>query len=99
MLERANRKWSDVFALDARSLAAMRVGLGLVLLLNLCDLAWDLPAFYTDAGLLPRATRVGCRRCAWAWACGGCSIGAIWRGIFPRSTPPQDFFRERRAWS
>jgi hypothetical protein len=55
---KSDRKWTDVFALDARSLAAMRVGLGLVLLLNLCDLAWDLPAFYTDAGLLPRAARM-----------------------------------------
>ena len=51
-------RWKDVFALDARSLAALRIGLGLVLLLNNCDLAWDIPAFYSDAGLLPRAARM-----------------------------------------
>jgi hypothetical protein len=43
------------FGIDARALAAFRVALGFLLL---ADLAWrapDLVAFYTDAGVLPRA--------------------------------------------
>ena len=51
------RQWAaTVFTLDVRSLAALRIGLGLVLLINACDLIRDVPAFYTDAGILPRAS-------------------------------------------
>jgi hypothetical protein len=47
--------WRRVFGLDVRSLAVMRVGLGLVLLGNLAQLAPDAAAFFSDDGLLPRA--------------------------------------------
>lgn len=43
-----------VFGLDPRSLAVLRIGLGAVLLLNLAGLLPDIPAFYTDGGVLPR---------------------------------------------
>lgn len=43
-----------VFGLDPRSLAVLRIGLGVVLLLNLAFLVPDVPAFYTDDGILPR---------------------------------------------
>jgi hypothetical protein len=43
------------YALDARSLAATRIGLGTLLLLDLGLRASDLTAHYTDAGVLPRA--------------------------------------------
>ena len=52
-------RWAGVFALDARSLAAFRIGLGLWLLLDLVWRAYDLTAHYTDAGVLPRITRIG----------------------------------------
>src|SRR5689334_799672 len=43
-----------VFALDLRSLALLRIGLGILLLVQLYNLLPDVPAFFTDAGLLPR---------------------------------------------
>lgn len=43
------------FLLDLRSLAAFRIGLGLILLYDLLARARDLGAHYSDAGVLPRA--------------------------------------------
>lgn len=43
------------FGIDARALAAFRVALGLLLLADLVWRSLDLVAFYTDAGVLPRA--------------------------------------------
>jgi hypothetical protein len=43
------------YALDVRSLAAARIGLGVLLLLDLGLRAADLTAHYSDAGVLPRA--------------------------------------------
>ena len=53
---RNNLGWiARIFALDLRSLALFRVGLGLVVLIDIL-LRWrDLVAHYTDAGILPRA--------------------------------------------
>lgn len=42
-------------AVDARALAAFRVGIGVTLLLDLGLRVGDAAAFYTDAGVLPRA--------------------------------------------
>jgi hypothetical protein len=42
------------FAVDRRSLAAFRIALGLVLLVDIARRARDSTAFYTDAGVLPR---------------------------------------------
>lgn len=42
------------FELDARSLAALRIGIGIVLLLNLNSLLPDVRAFFTDQGMLSR---------------------------------------------
>jgi len=44
-----------VFGLDLRSLALLRVGIGLMLLVDLAVCAGDLRAHYTDFGILPRA--------------------------------------------
>lgn len=43
-----------IFGIDARSLAAVRIGVALLLLADLGQRAEDLTANYTDAGLLPR---------------------------------------------
>jgi len=43
------------FGADARGLAALRVAIGLLVLLDLALRARDLVAFYTDRGVLPRA--------------------------------------------
>lgn len=42
--------------LDLRALAALRIGLGLTVLLDLLLRSQDLTAFYTDDGVLPRST-------------------------------------------
>lgn len=47
-----------MFTLDPRSLAVLRVGLGVHLLVHLTLLLPDVPAFFTDAGFLPRDARV-----------------------------------------
>lgn len=44
-----------VFGLDLRSLALLRIGVGLMLLVDLAVCAGDLRAHYTDFGILPRA--------------------------------------------
>lgn len=44
------------FGIDARALAAFRISLGLLLVADLLFRARHLGAFYTDAGVLPRAT-------------------------------------------
>jgi hypothetical protein len=45
-----------IFAIDPRSLAACRIALGAVLLVDLCVRATDLGAMYTDDGMFSRAT-------------------------------------------
>ena len=45
-------------AIDVRSLAALRIALGLVVLLDLAARAGNLTAHYTDAGVFPRAARI-----------------------------------------
>lgn len=57
-----------VFVLDLRSLAAMRIGLGVVVLFDLAIRAVDLTAMYTDAGVLPRADRVFMYGKGWAYS-------------------------------
>jgi hypothetical protein len=46
---------AELFGIDLRTLALFRFALGSVLLWNLCRLYPDLAAFYTDAGVMPRA--------------------------------------------
>src|SRR6478672_1142317 len=47
-------KIDELFGIDLRSLAAFRIGLGTVLLVDLIAKSADLEAFYTDEGTLPR---------------------------------------------
>jgi predicted DCC family thiol-disulfide oxidoreductase YuxK len=48
-------KLEELFGADLRSLAALRIGLGVLLLVDLVQRSGDLTAHYTDFGLLPRA--------------------------------------------
>jgi hypothetical protein len=48
-------KWANAWSLDARSLGAMRVVLGVILLADLAQRFADLSAHYTDQGILPRS--------------------------------------------
>src|SRR5687767_5967651 len=45
-----------LFAIDPRSLAACRIALGAVLLVDLCVRTTDLGAMYTDDGMFSRTT-------------------------------------------
>jgi hypothetical protein len=49
------RKLQEIFGLDLRSLALLRVGLALLLIGDLLYRSTDLVAHYTDDGLLPRS--------------------------------------------
>jgi Vitamin K-dependent gamma-carboxylase len=53
--------WSwlaEIAAIDFRALATLRIGVSLVLLVDLAYRARDLGAFYTDQGILPREGRM-----------------------------------------
>jgi hypothetical protein len=49
----------DLFSLDLRSLAVLRIGLGLLLLIDWIDRLPDLRAHYSDAGIVPRDAITG----------------------------------------
>ncbi|WP_428311938.1 DCC1-like thiol-disulfide oxidoreductase family protein [Hydrocarboniphaga sp.] len=65
------RFWTDslgrAFALDLRSLAAMRFALGLLLLIDTLSRLGEVGAFYGDAGVLPRALQAGVAS-PWRWS-------------------------------
>ena len=46
--------WREIVSLDLRSLAALRIGLGALLVLDWVDRLPDLRAHYSDAGVMPR---------------------------------------------
>ena len=46
---------AEVFGIDLRTLALFRIGLGLLLLVDLVLRGRDLTAHYTDVGILPRS--------------------------------------------
>lgn len=50
------RWWREACSVDLRGLAALRVLLGIVILCDVALRLTDLGAFYSDAGVLPRAT-------------------------------------------
>lgn len=52
--ERLRERAGEIFGLDLRSLAAMRIGLGITLLMDLWVRSHDLATFYSDDGVMPR---------------------------------------------
>jgi hypothetical protein len=55
---RRHLNWTEVFAADVRSLAALRVVLTLTVLVDLITRATTLRVHYTDEGILPRRVLV-----------------------------------------
>jgi predicted DCC family thiol-disulfide oxidoreductase YuxK len=49
------QRLKEIFSLDYRSLALMRISIGIILILDLIERARSLTAHYTDLGVLPRA--------------------------------------------
>ena len=62
------RSPAALFAVDVRSLAALRIGLGAVLLIDLAVRATDLSAHYADAGVLPRAMLLARAESRWRFS-------------------------------
>ncbi len=48
--------WAEIFGIDLRTLALFRIGLGSLLIADLCLRARDLEAHYTDFGIMPRSS-------------------------------------------
>ncbi len=59
---------ATVCRLDLRSLAAMRIGLGVIVLVDLLIRSVDLAKMYTDAGVLSRADRLAIFGDRWAYS-------------------------------
>jgi hypothetical protein len=57
-----------IFALDLRSLASLRIGLGALILIDLFQRYADLTAFYTDKGVLPRSLLTIGQPDNWQWS-------------------------------
>jgi len=53
--EKLRSRLSQIFGLDTRSLAAARIALGLLIVLDVYGRVIDFNTFYTEAGVLPRA--------------------------------------------
>jgi vitamin K-dependent gamma-carboxylase-like protein len=58
----------EMFGIDLRSLAALRIGIALLLLADLVNRSADLAAHYTDLGVLPRAAAVFPTSGIWAFS-------------------------------
>jgi len=57
-----------LFAIDPRSLAALRITLGVILLVDLANRSTDLVAHYTDAGAMPRTVVRKSFLHLWGWS-------------------------------
>ena len=62
------RKLANLFGIDPRSLAAFRMGLGLLILVDLAIRATALAAHYTDAGIMPRDLVLAQFPGQWRWS-------------------------------
>src|SRR5215217_1329769 len=62
------RDFVKLFELDYRSLALYRALLGGVLLYDIAARLSEVPAFYTDGGVLPRAPLVEQFQGRWSWS-------------------------------
>ncbi len=64
-MHRWNVKFKELFGIDIRSLALFRIGLALVLLVDLFIRIQDLTIHYSDEGLLPRSVLINQVMDAW----------------------------------
>ena len=64
----ASQITSRVFGIDIRSLAAFRIGIGCLLLVDIALRASDLTAHYTDSGILPRDVIASRFEGTWHWS-------------------------------
>ncbi len=57
-----------ILVLDLRSLALLRIGLGVMLLVDAIQLLGDVRAFFSDDGIYPRAALLDLDRNQWGWS-------------------------------
>ncbi len=67
--------------IDLRSLAAFRIGLGAILVWDLCDALAGVSLFYTDAGAVPREVLARVRESGWLWSLHTLSGAAWWQVV------------------
>lgn len=68
-------------AVDARALAAFRIALGAILLVDLARRSLDLVAFYTDAGVVPRSVLATQSPTFGAFSLHALSGSALWQAL------------------
>ncbi len=61
-------KLEQLFGLDLRSLALLRIGLALLIIVDLFKRAFDLQAHYSDEGILPRSVLIEQNLNPWRWS-------------------------------
>lgn len=59
-------KFEELFGADLRSLALLRIGVGLLLIADLVIRSYDLAAHYSDFGILPRVALLQMDRSRWS---------------------------------
>jgi predicted DCC family thiol-disulfide oxidoreductase YuxK len=64
-MQKIKNKLKEIFSLDYRSLALLRIGMGLLVVSDAIQRLEDLNIFYTDKGVLPRATVLNLWGGAW----------------------------------
>jgi predicted DCC family thiol-disulfide oxidoreductase YuxK len=72
---------AELFGLDLRSLAVFRIGLAVLIIVDLIDRFRDLKAHYTDFGILPRAALIEKFLNPWLWSIHLLSGEALFQGL------------------
>lgn len=74
-------KLEQLFGLDLRSLALLRIGLAILILTDLWKRALDLQAHYSDTGILPRSVLIEQNLNPWRWSIHLFSGQALFQGF------------------
>ena len=74
-------KLEQLFGLDLRSLAVLRIGLALLILTDLFKRAFDLQSHYSDEGILPRSVLIEQNLNPWRWSIHLFSGQALFQGV------------------
>ncbi|MFV2068527.1 MAG: HTTM domain-containing protein [Pirellulales bacterium] len=70
-------KFTRLFAIDPRALASFRIGLALLLLIDLAIRSHDLAAHYCDSGAVPRGVLADLVGADWRWSLHALA-GSVW---------------------
>ncbi|NJO94024.1 MAG: HTTM domain-containing protein [Hydrococcus sp. RM1_1_31] len=79
--QKRKAKLEQLFGLDLRSLALLRIGLAVLLLVDLFKRAQDIQAHYSDRGILPREVLIEHNLNLWRWSLHLFSGQALFQGL------------------